>query len=332
MTRILSVIMLLVVALAAPLAAEAQQAGKVYRIGLLSSRPYPPMLESFVAEMGRTGWIEGRDYVLDPSYTEGEQSRAATLAKELVNRRVDLILTSNTANALAARQASDTIPIVMLASGYPVESGLASSLARPGGNVTGNSIYAGTELFGKYVSLLREVSPGMRRLGVLWDYAPPAFSARETEIALDELQRAARALGVGVTVQMIRGRTDLNPALAALAHERIDGLFVTSGPVHSGISKDLLEFAATHQLPSITDHSLSLVRTGGALMTYSTNLAALGGRAAYFVNRILRGTKPADLPIERPTTFELVINLKTAKALGLTIPPSVLARADEVIQ
>jgi putative ABC transport system substrate-binding protein len=316
--------------LAAPFAADAQQPRKVYQIGLLATRPSALLLDPFVAEMQRYGWVQPRDYALVGRFTQGESERAPTLATELLNLRIDVLLTVNTANAMAAKAVFAATPIVMITSGYPVESGLASSLARPGGTVTGNSIYAGTELFGKYISFLHETKPTMRRLGVMWDYSPPAFPIRDIQPALDEVHKAASALAIAVTVQMIRTGADIEPALANLARERIDAFFVTSGPVHSG-KPAIGAFAVKHRLPSMTDSSLTLVREGSALMAYSASLPALGARAAYFVDRILRGAKPGDLPIE-PAKFELVINLKTAKALGLTIPPSLLLRADEVIQ
>jgi putative ABC transport system substrate-binding protein len=316
--------------LAAPLTAVGQ-AGKVYQIGLLATRASPLLFDPFIAEMQRYGWTEAKDYILVGRFTQGDPQRAPALATELANLRVDILLTVNTANAVAAKAILATTPIVMVTSGYPVESGLASSLARPGGTVTGNSIYAGTELFGKYISLLHEVKPTMRRLGVLWDYSPPAFPTRDIQPALDEVRKAASALGIAVSVQMVQTGTDVEPALVSLEQERIDALFVTSGPVHSG-RRSIAGFGLKHRLPSMTDNSLSLVRDGSALMAYSASLPALGARAAYFVDRVLRGAKPGDLPIEQPTQFELVLNLKTAKALGLAIPPSLLARADQVIE
>jgi ABC-type uncharacterized transport system substrate-binding protein len=314
-----------------PLAAEGQQAGKVYRIGLLATRATPVIFDAFEAEMQRYGWTQVRDYTMESRFTEGYYQRAPALAVELVSRPVDILLTLNTANARVARDASGVIPIVMVTSGYPVEAGLAVSLARPGGNVTGNSIYAGAEVFAKHLSLIQEVKSTIRRLGVLWDYAPPAFDKRDAETALEELRRAASTLGVTLSLQMIRTPGEVDPALTALARERLDALYVTTGPVNSGASRPISQFVTKYRLPSITDNSLSLVRDGTVLMAYSASVKALGARAAYFVDRILKGAKPADLPIELPSHFELVINLKNAKALGLTIPPSVLGRADLVI-
>src|SRR6266545_785333 len=310
--------------LARPTGAQAQQAGKIYRIGLLATRATPLIFDPFVAEMQKYGWTQGRDYTLESRFTEGYYQRAPALAAELVGRPVDVLLTVNTANARAARDATAVIPIVMVTSGYPVESGLAVRLARPGGNVTGNSIYAGGEVFAKHLSLIREVKPTIRRIGVVWDYAPPAFDPRDGEVALEELRRAASTLGVTLTFQMIRTPEDVDRALTSLARERLDALYVTTGPVNSGAPGSISQFLTKYRLPSITDSSLSLLRDGIVLMAYSASIRALGARTAYFVDRILRGAKPADLPIELPSKFELVINLKHAKALGLTIPQSLL--------
>jgi putative ABC transport system substrate-binding protein len=320
------------VLLAAPLAADAQQVGKMYRIGLLATRPTPFILDPFVADMQTYGWMQGRHYILESRFTEGYYQRAPALAAELASRPVDILLTVNTANARAARDATAVIPIVMVTSGYPVEAGLAKSLAKPGGNVTGNSVFAGGEVFTKYLSLIREVKPTMRKMGVLWDYGPPAFDPREGEVALVELRNAASTLGVTLILKTIRTPKDIDPVLTSLARERPDALFVTTGPVNSGAPGSILQFLTKYRLPSITDNSLSLLRDGAILVAYSASIRALAARTAYFVDRILRGAKPADLPIEQPSRFELVINLKIAKALGLTIPPSLLGRADEVIQ
>ena len=204
-------------------------------------------------------------------------------------------------------------------------------MARPGGNVTGNSSYAGAEVFAKHLSLIREVKSTIRRMGFVWDYAPPAFDPRDAETALAELRRAASTLGITLSLQMVPTPEDVAPALTSLSRERLDALYVTGGPVNTGAARSISEFITKYRLPSISDNSLP-VTNGTVLMSYSVNFGALGARAAYFVDRILRGAKPGDLPIELPSRFKLVINLKTAKALGLTIPPSLLARADEVIQ
>jgi len=254
------------------------------------------------------------------------------LVAELVNLPVDILLTFNTSNARVARNATDTIPIIMITSGYPVEVGLAVSLARPGGNVTGNSIYAGGEVFAKHLLLIREVKPSIRKLGIVWDYGPPAFDPRDGEQALAELRKAAGALGVTLSLQMIRSREDVIPALAVCEREHVDSLYVTTGPVNGGVPQPILQFLTKHRVPSITDNSLSLVRDGVVLMAYSANIRDLIVRTAYFVDRVLRGAKLGNLPIELPSRFELIINLKNARAIGLTIPQSLLARADQVIE
>jgi putative ABC transport system substrate-binding protein len=319
-------------ALAAPITAEAQRAKKVHRIGVLSQVPTPSLLRPVVTGLGQHGWMEGRDFILDVRATEGDPERAATLAQELVRRGVDLILTITTPLAVAARRASRSIPIVMITSGYPVEAGLAASLAQPGGNVTGNSVFAGVELFGKYLELFKILKPQMKRLAVLWDWVPPNILAEETEASLAELRQAATRLSVSLHFHEVRTRRDLDQALSAISGDRVDALFATSGPVH--VQPDnaarLVQRAAAERIPTMTDFRGHLFEAG-ILVTYSPDPVQLGHRAADFVDRILRGAKPGDLPIERPSKFDLVLNLQTARALGLTIPPSLRLRATQVI-
>ena len=320
------------VLLTVPRVAEGQQRAKVYRIGLLVARPTTLMSDTFVSEMQKLGWTLGRDYTLELRSTGGDNQRASGLAAELVSQPVDVLLTFNNAMARAARDATRTIPIVMVTSGYPVESGLVMSLARPGGNITGNSIYVGGEVFAKYLSLIKELKPSIRRLGVLWDYGPPAFETRDSEPALAEIRKAADTLRVTLSLQMVPGPKDVDRALTALASERVDALFVTSGPVNSNVPDLVRRFVTQQRVPSITDNNLSLMRDGAVLMAYSASIRALIARTAYFVDRILRGVKPADLPIEQASQFELIINLKNARAIGLAVPPALMGRADEVIE
>lgn len=275
--------------IALPLAASAQRGGKVYRIGVLSALPAPIYMTPFVEGLRELGWVEGPDFTLEPRFTGDTPEKADRFARELAAQKVDVIVTLATGNAVAAMRASAEIPIVMLASGYPVEVGLVKSYARPGGNVTGNSIYAGTELFGKHVEILKTLLPRMRRLAVLWGWVPPFAYVGEGELALEELKRAANTLDVGVRVWETRRAEDVEPALRAVS---------------------------THQI----------------LVTYSANPATLARQAAASVDRILRGARPAELPIERPSKLDLMINLKAAKAIGLTIPQSLLMRADRVIE
>ena len=319
-------------ALAAPLAA-AQQAGKVFRLGFLSGLPNHPLIPLLVVALNDRGWVEGRDFVLDSRSSNQDPDGAAGLAEALLRQGVDVIVTVNTAHALAARKTTNTVPIVMFTSGFPVEAGLAQSLARPGGNVTGLSIYAGTALFGKYVELLREVAPSLRELGVMWGYTPPAFADMEMEISLGELRRGARALNINPRVWITRTDRDVSDALAAAAEAPIGALFVTASTIYArpANAPRITDFIVRRRLPWLTDFGGPLFEAGGLLL-YSTNFNDLARRTAYFIDRIRQGAKPGDLPIEQPTKYELVINLKTAKAIGLTIPPSLLARGDRVIE
>ena len=310
--------------------ADAQRGGKVYRIGVLFSLPAPLAMPRFIEGLRELGWIEGHDFTVESRFTGEAPERADRAAHELVAQKVDVILTSGTGNAVAAMRATAEIPIVMMASGYPVEVGLVGSYARPGGNVTGNSIYAGTELFGKHVEILKTLLPRLRRLAVLWGWLPPVTYVGEGELALDELKRAANTLDVGLRVWETRRVEDVESALKAISTDRADALYVSGSPVNRRTAAKIVEFARKERLPTMTD--VRPLFEAGILMTYSANPETLARQAAGFVDRILRGARPADLPIERPSKLELLINLKTAKALGLTIPQSLLQRADQVIE
>ena len=317
------------VLLAGPHVAHAQQAGKVYRIGWLAGAPNPPeRWRFFLDAMRERGWIEGQNFTAE--FRIVEFARAEAAARELVNLKVDLLLTVNTSNAWAARRATSTIPIVMVTSGYPVETGLAASLARPGGNVTGNAAYAGGEMWGKYIELLRELVPGMTRLALLWGYAPPAFLQEEIAPLMEYMKQAAQSLGVTMPLWEMPTAKDLEPAFAAIAGQRVDAMFVTAGPVSYTERARIREFALKQRLPTMSDYFTTA--DAAILLTYTARIADLFRGAAYFVDRILRGAKPGDLPIQLPSRFDMIINLKTAKALGLTIPQSLLQRADELIQ
>ena len=317
----------------APMPAWAQTAGRVYRVGLLSPGPAPPLTDPLIAALGERGWRVGHNLVVESRFTRGDQQRAETLARELVQERMDVIVTIVTATAMAARRATSIIPIVMAVSGFPVEGGLAKSLARPGGNVTGMTVYAGGgPLFGKFVELLRELVPSMREFGVLWGYAPPSYIEEQVAPATDELRRAATALNVKMRFWQTGTENDLEAALAAAAGAPLDALFVTGGVIHGlpEIVPRIALFARQRRLPTMTDGG-AFFNLGGAVLSYSVGADELGARTAYFVDRILRGAKPADLPIEQPTKYLLSVNLKAAKSLGLTVPPSLLIRADRVI-
>ena len=263
----------------------------------------------------------------------GERGREGVKVDYALALKVDVIVTIVTGNAAAAKRATAEIPIVMMTSGYPVEVGLVKSYARPGGNVTGNSIYAGEGLFAKHPEILKMAVPHLARLAVLWNYIPPIVEVGEGELALAELKRAATTLGMAVRVWETRRSEDVESALAAISADRPDALYVTGGTVHAQpqTADRIVKFAEERRLPTMTDFA-GAVFSAGILMTYSANLRELGRQTARLVDRILRGARPADLPIERPSKFDLIINLKTAKALGLTIPPSLLLRADQVIE
>jgi len=314
--------------LAAPRAAEAQQPGKMWRIGWLDITPPPTPAtrksqDAFVRAMRDRGFIEGHNVSFERRYSEGREERQAGFVTELLGMKVDLIVTSSSAAVRAAKQATSTTPIVMLSVAVPERQGLVASLARPGGNVTGMSNQLG-EASGKMLQLLKETLPQLSKIAVVWnpDNLGSAISFKEGE------RPAAEALRVALVSLEVRGPEDLDRAFTTLTSERPDALWVHI--VASPFRPRLLEFAAKNRLPTVAQ--ASGWPKAGALMSYGPDLADLYARAATYVAKILRGEKPADLPVEQPTKFEFVINLKTAKTLGLTIPPSLLARADQVIE
>jgi putative ABC transport system substrate-binding protein len=324
-------ILVAVVLLAVGVIAEAQQPKKVTRIGYLSNTD--PARESTRSEAIRMalrelGYAEGQNITIEYRYTEGKPDRAPELATELVRLKVDIIVAAGGPTWVqAAKNATKTIPIVMVGAGAdPVEAGLVESLARPGGNVTGITLL-NTELGGKRLELLKEVVPKLARVAVLYDPANPVTVLETKEV----LRVAARALEVTVRSWEVRAADDFERVFAALRKERPDGLYVAGGgPLLNVNRKRIADFALKSRLPSMYQ-SKEAVDAGG-LMSYGVNLADSYRRVAYYVDRILKGAKPADLPIEQPTKFELVINLKTAKALGLTIPPVVMMRAEKVVK
>ena len=319
--------------LVGPLAAAAQPAARAYRVGFLSPGPAPVITDRLMAALGERGWKVGHNLLVESRFTGGDPQRAETLARELVQERVDVIVTLVTATAMAAHRATTSIPIVMATSGFPIEGGLAKSLARPGGNVTGMTIYAGGgPLFGKYVELLHELVPSMREFGVLWGYAPPSYREEQVAPATDELRRAGAVLNVKMRFWQTGRESDLQAALTAAAGAPLDALFVTGGVIHllPEIAPRIIRFVLQRRLPTMTEGGP--IFEGGAVLAYSVDINELAVRTAYFIDRILKGAKPGDLPIEQPTKYVLSVNLKAAKAIGLTIPPSLLGRADEVIQ
>jgi putative ABC transport system substrate-binding protein len=308
-------------------AVEAQPSAQVPRIGLLSI--FSPALgeskaESFRQGLRELGYLEGHNILLESRWAEGHRERLADLAADLVRMKVAVIVTESTPSALAAKQATDTIPIVMATSGNPVADGLVASLARPGGSVTGLTMFT-PELSGRRLQLLKEVAPQTLLVAVLWNAANPSHAG-----PLAETKAAAQALGLQLQSVEVRTPSDLDRAFEAMASTRPSALITLADGMLVHNRARIVAFAAQSRLPAIfPDRDFA---EAGGLMTYGPNLAANFRRAAAFVDKILKGTKPADLPVERPMTFELVINLKTAEALGLTIPPTLLFQATEVLR
>ena len=315
--------------LAAPLAAEGQQAAKIARIGYLSPNlaASPHLPEAFRQGLRNLGYVEGRNVVIEYRDAEGKPERLPALAAELVALKVDVIVAPGTPQALAARQATRTLPIVFATAADPVESGLVTSLARPAGNVTGLSILA-PALVGKRLELLTQAVPGVSRVAVLWQ--PGGHDERTDKDILKAAEVAARALGVQLQVVEARGPADFDRAFSDMTRARAGALTVLTGIMFLNERRRLVDLTARNRVPAVYG-GRDFVHAGG-LLSYGPNLADLYRRAATYVDKILKGAKPGDLPVEQPTKFELVINLKTAKALGLTIPPALLQRADQVIE
>jgi len=315
--------------IAAPIAADGQQAGKVYRIGYLSQNP--PTDSSHLRVLGQLreglrdlGYVEGQNLVIEYKWAAGKIDRLADLARELVHRQVDLIVTPGTPHSLAAKHATSTIPIVMVAVGDPVGNGLVASLARPGGNVTGLS-FVSPELVGKQLELLKEAVPKVTRVVVLRNPANVGHA-----VMLKGVDDVARALRVEIQIMDAQRSDDFDRAFAAMVREHTGGLFVPADAVFQFHRPRLVNLAIQSRLPTMFGESESA--EAGGLMVYAADQGDLFRRGAYFVDKVLKGAKPADLPAEQPTKYELVINLKTAKALELTLPSSLLARADQVIE
>jgi putative ABC transport system substrate-binding protein len=307
--------------------ARAQAPAKVRRIGLLtaiSPSEAASWLQAFRQGLRDLGWVEGKNLTIEYRYAEGRSDRLPELAADLVRLKVDIIVASAATAALAAQKATRTIPIVVAAAGDPVALGLAESLARPGGNVTGLS-QMGQELIGKRVELLKEMVPKLSRVAVIWN---PQNSA--STLSWKEIQPPARQLGVQLQSLEVRSPDEFNKAFEAATQARAGALYVTGDPLFNENRKRIAERAAKSRLPSI--HHLSEFADAGGLAAYGPDRADAFRRAATFVDKILKGAKPGDLPVEQSVKFELVINLKTAKAIGITIPRTVLFRADRVIE
>ena len=309
-------------AVAWPFCANAQEpATKTQRIGIIDDTP---MWNWFRQGLRDVGLLEGQNIAFEYRHAQGVPARLAEVAAELVHRPVDLIATYGTPPALAAKQATTTIPIVMIGIGDPVGAGLVASLARPGGNITGNTIL-GPDLAGKRLQLIQEVLPSVSRVAFLWN---PDNASHLAQLA--ELQVAAQTLGIKLLPIALRSSNEFDSAFAVIVSERADAFFMTNDPLHVINLGRIVDFLAKNRLPGLFLTRENVV--AGGFMSYGASLPDLFRRGALYAHKILQGTKPADLPVEQPTTFQLVINLKTAKALGLTVPPRVLARADEVIE
>ena len=306
-----------------PFAAFAQQPTKVPRIGVIGGQDAPAW-EGLRQGLRELGYIDGRNVTIDWRWSGGNAERLPTLATELVQLKVDIIVVAGTQATRAAKQATSTIPIVMTTSANSERIGLVESLARPGGNITGLSNVA-PELFGKRLQYLKQIASKVSRVAVLWF----PESAAET-LGYQDLLAAATVAGLEIQSIEMRTSDDYVAAFAAVTASRTDALYVNNNPLHAKNRQLIADFALKSRLPSVYEERVFVV--AGGLLSYAPSYIEQFRRAATYVDKILKGAKPADLPIEQPTTFELVINLKTAKALGITIPQSLLVRADEVIQ
>ena len=303
----------------------AQPTSKLYRIGYLtaSAKSLAAPLFVFTAALRDLGWIEGTSFVLEPRYADNRSDRLAELAAELVQLNVDVIVTGGTLAPLAAKRATSTIPIVMIAAGDPVGSGIISNLARPGGNITGTSLDS-PELAGKRLQLLKQMLPGIATVAVLWNDANP-YPA----LVFAQTDAAGRTLGIRILSLRVHDASGLPEALDAALRGGAGGLITVEDPFTINYRAQIIDFAARNRLPAM--YGLREFVDVGGLLSYGAKLVDLSRRVAQYVDKILKGAKPGDLPIEQPTKFELVINLKTAKTLGLAIPQSLVLRADEVI-
>jgi putative tryptophan/tyrosine transport system substrate-binding protein len=319
------VVALVLSSIAAPLAVDAQRPEKLYRIGMLE-RTSPAInaanLEGFRQGLRELGYVEGKSFVIEYRSADGRDERFPSLAAELVRLKVNLILTRGTSAALAAKNATGTIPVVITGVGDPVGQGVVASLARPGGNVTGLSTLV-TEIYAKRVGLLKELVPGAVRLAALINMSNPASPPQWKEV-----EKATRSLGLQAQLLDVRKPEDLGPAFDDAIRRRADALVVGLETLTQANQRVIVDLAAKHRLPAI----YASMEFAGGLVVYGVNYPDQYRRAASFADRIFKGAKPADLPVEQPTKFELVINTRTAKALGLTIPQSLLLRADQVIQ
>jgi putative ABC transport system substrate-binding protein len=311
--------------LLAPLAAEAPPAGKIWRIGYLAGSPRVPQIDAFIQGLRELGYVEGHNLVLDLKLAHGHIERLPDLAAELVQSQPDVIVAAANVGGLAAKQATRTIPIVVVASHDGVQAGLFASLARPGGNLTGVESLA-PDLEIQRLAFLKQTVPRLSHLAVLYNATDPGGPAH-----VDITRATAQTLGVQhVRLVEVRAAAEFDAAFAALLRDRPDALLIVTDPLVFAHRERIAQFTVQHKLPAV--YEFKIFAELGGLMSYGPNMPALWRRAAHYADRILKGAKPADLPVEQPMAFELVINLKTAQALGLTIPPALLFQADEVLR
>jgi len=326
MSTLVRIVALVVAVISAPPTAEAQPGGRIHKIGFLAfaTCPTPPYTDDrFRQALRDLGYVEGRNIVIE--CRSGQPDRLVDLATELVQSRLDVLVAQGTPSAVAAQRATTTTPIVVFFVADAEATRLVASLARPGGNITGVSIF-GPEKTPKQLELLREAAPRVSRVVILADLSNPG---QVTELAHHEA--AASSLGLNVQLVDVRGPADLDAAFAAVLRARAQALFLAPLRIGRSDAERIMEFAVKHRLPTLGSVS-SLYVPAGALLFYAPSIDELVRRAASYVDRILKGARPADLPVEQPTRFELVVNLKTARSLGLTLPPSLLLRADRVIE
>jgi putative ABC transport system substrate-binding protein len=306
----------------------AQQRAKIARIGYLSGvsqQQAARFVEAFRQRLQELGYVDGQTIVIEQRWAEGDRNRLPRLATELVDLRVDVIVAVSTAAVIAAKNATDTIPIVMINVGDPVALGLVESLAHPSGNVTGRSFTVGAETFEKGLELLAEAIPDVRLVAILSSAENPAHP-----IVVQRIETAVKSTKLNLKLFKVRGPEDFESAFEAMVNESAGAVLIVGDPLFTAYGGLLAKVAVKHRLPSM--HQLRQDVEAGGLMSYGPEQADHWIRAAAYVDKLLRGARPSDLPIEQPTKFELVLNLKTAQALGLTIPPTLLARADEVIE
>ena len=325
-------LIVVVALLALPGSARAQgaRARKPYRIGLLPGRDQGTVF--MIGRFATGGWQEERDYVLiDSGAAFGAPMELGV--RRLLDEKVDLILVNTTAHARAVQQANTEIPVVMWSSGYPVEAGVALSLARPGKNVTGMTAYAGTGIWGKHLELLREVRPSIRRVGVLWGYLPPGFPRQEVEPCYAELHRAAERLGLELRISEVASPEYLPSALAAVDAQASEALLLTTGPALWNARERVMNYAVRKRLPTITDFPWPFDDKLRPLLHYGAFVPALMDQALRYMIQILeQGAKPGDLPIQQPRDFGMVVDLRAARAIGIEVPRSILLRATRVVE